>query len=131
MRIKNLLKRYILLIPAVFFFCTTIWLWNENGRAGNTITELNKAAKIDYAYENKAGDYTNALFLLWQLTSDTLAKDMKSTLTNQEIKQFMEEYPKLVDEVKRNEDIVKQARTERSEIFHSFKYAKVYTPTSE
>jgi len=89
------MKKIVIILAGMLFISVAynIW-WVGYERLGNekTIEELNTLVKIDLEYINSLDKYYENFYAAHMLCNDTLSSELKGELSNEKLKEFMDEY---------------------------------------
>lgn len=123
---KHLIAKMTLVLVGVVMFLHYLWLiLIFTPQLKGTISEMERGIRADYDYINLFGEYERGLIKSYNMALELL--DVPKELYSQP--NFM------VTQISKQEDYVKElatrieiAKTNRSNLFSSFKYAKVVIP---
>jgi len=105
-----------------------LYLYFNNSSLKNTISELNEGALTDYKYVNKMNEYSLSLYDMFQITNKINAGLLKNTISDKELIELVNQMEVQATKSATLEQEVGNMKNERSELFSTFKYAKVYKP---
>jgi hypothetical protein len=118
-------KTYFLLALSLM---ANLYLYFNNSSLKNTISELNEGALTDYKYVNKMNEYSLSLYDMFQITNKINAGLLKNTISDKELIELVNQMEVQATKSATLEQEVGNMKNKRSELFSTFKYAKVYKP---
>ena len=105
-----------------------LYLYFNKSSLQNTISELNQGALIDYKYVNKIHEYNLSLYDMFQITNKMNTGLLRNTISDKELMELVNQMEIQATKSVTLEQEVKDMKNKRSELFSTFKYAKVYKP---
>jgi len=118
-------KTYFLLALSLM---ANLYLYFNKSSLQNTISELNQGALIDYKYVNKIHEYNLSLYDMFQITNKMNTGLLRNTISDKELMELVNQMEIQATKSVTLEQEVKDMKNKRSELFSTFKYAKVYKP---
>jgi hypothetical protein len=89
---------------------------------------MNTGALTDYNYVNKVQEYNLSLYELFQTSNKISTGLLKNTISDKELVDLVSQMEVQASQVSNLGQEAENMKSERSELFSTFKYTKVYKP---